>query len=312
MQLPEELQRQLDRVFEGASSSLLKQARTSLTETYARGSSSCSIFKDPAQKLAYLATRMPATYAAVRKALREVEGPCTHFLDLGAGPGTASWAAVEQFGELEKVTCVELSPEAVALGKQLAEGHALLERAVWVRQSLLEPFAVPEADVAVLSYVLNELPRAEEVVKRIWEGSVRTLVLIEPGTPRGFEVIRALRQKLLDWGAYLVAPCPHREACPMQNGDWCHFSARLERTRLHRILKEGSLGYEDEKFSYVVASKTAGKSFSARIVRSPQKGSGHVRLALCTEQGLLESRVVTRSNKENYKKARDSEWGDVF
>ncbi len=310
MHLPEELQIELDQILEGASSTLLKKARESLSATYHEGGSSRSIFQDPAQKLAYLATRMPATYGAVYKVLSQIATPCSHFLDLGAGPGTASWAASEWFPGLTQITCVERSPEAIELGKQLAQGRALLKQAAWLRHSLSEPFPIPPSDVAVLSYVLGELPDPEELVKRLWQGPIGCLILIEPGTPKGFQLIRTLREQLIGAGAHIAAPCPHAFACPIQGADWCHFSARIERTRLHRLLKGGTLGHEDEKFSYIVASRKPVPPFAGRVVRPPQKGSGHVRLPLCTNQGQLQEKVVTRSHKELYRQARDAEWGD--
>ena len=95
-------------------------------------------------------------------------------------------------------------------------------------------------------------------------------------------------------------------------GDWCHFSQRVERTSQHRQLKGGALGYEDEKFSYLIAAKNAAPSTGARIVRHPGKHSGHVKLALCTAQGQIENRTITRSSKEAYKRARKAEWGDLW
>jgi ribosomal protein RSM22 (predicted rRNA methylase) len=95
-------------------------------------------------------------------------------------------------------------------------------------------------------------------------------------------------------------------------GDWCHFSQRVERTSQHRQLKGGALGYEDEKFSYLIAAKSTVPSKGARIVRHPSKHSGHVQLALCTAEGKLENHTVTRSSKEAYKRARKVEWGDLW
>jgi ribosomal protein RSM22 (predicted rRNA methylase) len=113
--------------------------------------------------------------------------------------------------------------------------------------------------------------------------------------------------------ATIVAPCPHHFACPMAAaGDWCHFSQRVERTSQHRQLKGGALGYEDEKFSYLVAAKNNSASAGARLVRHPGKHSGHVKLALCTAEGKIENRTVTRSSKEAYKRARKADWGDAW
>ena len=53
-----------------------------------------------ARALAYIATRLPATYAAIRTVLAETArtrgdfAPAT-MLDAGSGPGTALWAACE-------------------------------------------------------------------------------------------------------------------------------------------------------------------------------------------------------------------------
>jgi ribosomal protein RSM22 (predicted rRNA methylase) len=96
------------------------------------------------------------------------------------------------------------------------------------------------------------------------------------------------------------------------SGDWCHFSQRIERTSLHRQLKGGELGYEDEKFSYIVADKSCASPTAARIVRHPRKHSGHVQLMLCTTAGHIENRTVTRSSKAAYKQARKAEWGDIW
>jgi ribosomal protein RSM22 (predicted rRNA methylase) len=48
---------------------------------------------------------------------------------------------------------------------------------------------------------------------------------------------------------------------------------------------------------------------AARIVRHPRKHSGHVQLTLCTAEGLKHP-TITKSQKEEYKRARKAEWGD--
>lgn len=304
MQLPEELQSAIDRILENTPQSALRKARESLSQDYREGRT--SPFSDEAKRLAYLGARMPATYAAIYKVLKQIvlNG---HILDLGSGPGTASWAASELFPSLEKITLIEKSPEAIALGKKLAEGYPLLQKANWVQKSLTDP--IPTADGAILAYVLGELNDPMAVIDACWNAAP-LLILIEPGTPKAFQLMRKIRQRLIDQKAHLIAPCPHAFACPIQGADWCHFSARVERTRLHRMLKEGSLGYEDEKFCYLIASKTPGPVFSNRIIRHPLKQSGHVRLTLCTSEGKIGEKTISRKDKELYRQARDSEWGD--
>ena len=93
--------------------------------------------------------------------------------------------------------------------------------------------------------------------------------------------------------------------------DWCHFPVRVERTSLHRRLKGGVLGYKDEKFSYLIAARRRIAPAPTRIVRHPQKHSGHIRLTLCTPQGI-EQRTVPKSQKELYKAARKADWGEEF
>jgi ribosomal protein RSM22 (predicted rRNA methylase) len=304
MQLPEDLQLAIERILSETSQTSLKKARESLSQDYREGR--ISPFSDESKRLAYLGARMPATYAAIYKVLQNLS-LSGHLLDLGAGPGTASWAASELFPFLEKITLIEKSSEAIQLGRTLAQGRPLLEKAAWLCRSLSE--SIPTADAAILSYVLGELNDPLSVVKACWNAAP-LLILIEPGTPKAFELMRKIRQNLISLNAHLIAPCPHSLSCPIQGKDWCHFSARIERTRLHRLLKEGSLGYEDEKFCYLVVSKNPGIPYPNRIIRHPLKQSGHVRLTLCTERGTIEEKTISRKDKEFYRKARDADWGD--
>jgi ribosomal protein RSM22 (predicted rRNA methylase) len=85
----------------------------------------------------------------------------------------------------------------------------------------------------------------------------------------------------------------------------------VERSSEHRRLKGGTLGYEDEKFSYLAFSKTPVPHAKARTVRHPSVHGGHIQLTLCSPDGLL-SRTITRSQKEKFRAARKAEWGDAW
>jgi ribosomal protein RSM22 (predicted rRNA methylase) len=322
MRIPFELEQAIETLAEPHKLKSLIKSREEVSSDYRKGADSKRAFQDEEQLLSYLITRFPATFAVCCKVFEEILArlpsfPIHSILDLGSGPGSASWAAAQVIPELTTLHMVEREVDAIEMGKRLAHlGVAPLAQASWTRGSLETEFLIPKADVAILSYVLGEmsLEQSQKIVDRLWASPIPLLVLIEPGTPRGYERILALRDEAIRKGAQIVAPCPHRLACPMKEGEWCHFGARVERTSLHRRLKDGTLGYEDEKYSYVVLAKPnlPITPIFGRLVHRPFKGSGHVKLPLCVNDGTLKEVTVTRKDKGPYKAARDSEWGSAW
>jgi ribosomal protein RSM22 (predicted rRNA methylase) len=307
--LPVELQFGIDRELEHANRSRLARAVEQITNDYKQGRFAESL-NSPESRTAYLLTRLPATFAANVRVFREVarlmpELPPESMLDLGAGPGTATWAAREVWPELRNTTFIESNREFLELGQRLASGL----QNNWIEADLSST-EFPAADLVVLSYAIGELKDSVPVVNRAWHAARRMLVVIEPGTPRNFAIVSEIRRQLIEAGGHPVAPCPHSNECPMAAaGDWCHFAVRVERTSEHRRLKGGTLGYEDEKFSYLAFSKAPAPHADARIVRHPEIHGGHIKLTLCTPEGL-QSTTVTRSQKALFRAARKAEWGD--
>ena len=323
MRLPSEL---LDAIeTEVANSEIdlrtLEHASAQLSEDY-RSENGAPALRTDAQRGAYLIARFPATYSATWRAFSEISQRASQetiksLLDLGSGPGTALFAAADLFQTLEKATLLDRDAEWLQLGRRLGtqSSRSAVREASWLHHDLNSPPASPPHDLVAISYALGELSiaKAEATVRHAWELSEKFLAIIEPGTRRGFANINAARSTLLAAGATILAPCPHHQACPMAKaGDWCHFAQRVERTTAHRRLKSGNLGYEDEKFSYVVASRLPFEAITARIVRHPRKHPGHVQLALCCETGELRSETVARSQKAKYKLARRADWGDSW
>jgi ribosomal protein RSM22 (predicted rRNA methylase) len=318
MRLPGPLHNDVALEVEKVDRGRLQQACSQLTEQYQAGRFASPVISSDAHRAAYLAVRLPATYAAVTRVLAEVRrlaaADVRSLLDLGAGPGTALHAAAELFPGLQRATMIEADAGLIGMGRRLASQspHAVARDAQWIRQDMRSAAALEPHDLVVISYALGEMPAGvlEKLVAQAWAAAREFLVVVEPGTVRGFGLVHAARSLLINSGAHILAPCPHALACPMAAaGDWCHFAERVERTSLHRQLKGGSLGYEDEKFSYVAASRNAFPVPPARIVRHPRKNSGHVRLTLCTAEGLRNP-TITKAQKEAYKKARKAQWGD--
>lgn len=321
MPLPDELLQAIERKAESVQFKALKAGSLAISNDYRSGRNSHRGFCDPAKMLSYLATRMPATFGACSAVFKEIRArlphyPCQALMDLGAGPGTASWAALNVFSELSQLYLIEKEPDAIKIGQELSQNSFSIawNQAIWEQASLELSFEIPPADLAVLSYSYGELEKnaAQSLLERLWERQIALIAVIEPGTPKGFERIREVREFALQKGAFLVAPCPHASVCPMSSG-WCHFRTRIERTRLHRQLKEATLGYEDEKFSYLVYAhpkiNVEPSLVAGRVVGFPYKGSGHVRLPLCTMNGTLKEELITRRDRDLYRQARDAEWG---
>jgi ribosomal protein RSM22 (predicted rRNA methylase) len=274
------------------------------------------------QRAAYLAVRLPATYAAVTQALswtHESYGETIEsVLDLGSGPGTALWAAAQVFPSLNSATAVERDPKLIEIARRLTTDaeRSTLRETKWLQGDLT--VSIPEGswDLVVCSYALNELgePQRADLIRKAWSRTAKLLVVIEPGTKAGFANILAVRTRLLAAGATLIAPCPNPLTCPIAGGnDWCHFAARVERTAEHRRLKNAVLGHEDEKFSYIAFSRAPIQSESqnpaARIVRHPKIFSGYTQIKLCRE-GVLADTTITRSKKEDWRKLKRLGWGD--
>jgi ribosomal protein RSM22 (predicted rRNA methylase) len=269
--------------------------------------------------MAYVAYRLPATFAAAHASLTEVRRlkpdwePST-LLDLGGGPGTAAWVATSLWPSIRQVTIVEQDVHMIQAGRELAAGSVrpALRQAQWLETDITGVRVSEPADLVTAAYVLGELPDTDvdSTVASWWRSAADTLVAIEPGTPIGYSHIIRTRQRLLRDGATTVAPCPHDRPCPLRPTDWCHFSQRLPRSRVHRSAKDGTLSYEDEKYSYAAMSRHPAIDVTARVIRRPHSARGLVRLVLCTEDGL-ETPVITRRDGEVFKRARRLTWGSA-
>ncbi|MCC5831988.1 MAG: rRNA methyltransferase [Chlamydiales bacterium] len=294
MHLPSNLHHSIQELLKNSNYKELISSSARITDLYREGAS----LSKESDLLTYLTVRLPATYAAIFTVLREIPFRIGSLLDLGAGPGTGWWAAREIWGAIE-ATLVEREPAFAELGKKLGCPHYFLGEIEKI------PSYKPH-DLALFGYSLGEL--AEKNLEPVWQ-AVDCVAIIEPGTPRGFQNILAARDRLIELGGHVLAPCPHSKACP--HPKWCHFSVRVERSSLHRQAKQASLSYEDEKFSYVIVTKEPLNRSAPRILSTPQKRSGHVNLQLCAEEGI-EIKTVSKKEKERFKKARKARWGDLF
>lgn len=319
MELPATLRAAVDRQLEGVPLAELQRAADMLSSRYRAETRDGRLhLSDEMFACAYLATRLPATFAAVRASLESAAELLPDFeprslLDVGAGPGTALWAAADCWPTVNSALMLEASQSIRKVGVDLS-AHSGVEHVEWRAVDASKSFEAAKADLVTLAYVLDELSPAEglALVERLWVATNGLLMVVEPGTPAGWRRMMAVRSRLIELGAHLAAPCPHSEACPIVEPDWCHFSRRVARSRLHRLTKRGDVPWEDEKYIFLAASRTRAETFGARVLAPARGGSGKIQLKLCQENGSIDEKMLTKRDGERFKTARRVDWGDIL
>lgn len=300
----------------GVSRSDAAQRSDTISKTYRAGGTSTTI-RNESDALAYALARMPATYAAViasLNALQEIRPDFapTSLLDCGAGPGTATWACAEAFESLASFTLLDANPALRSLAMELARE---IDRAIdyTLGDATAKIADASAADLVIASYVINELTdiAREKLVAAMWAKTNDTLLIVEPGTPAGHARILDARTQLIKAGAHVIAPCPHDEACPLVKPDWCHFSQRLQRSRVHKQLKSAELPYEDEKFIYLAVARAPVAPRPSRVLAQPVTTKIAITAKLCSKDGVIAA-VAPKRDKAIYSKFRKLDWGDTI
>lgn len=322
MNVPHGMREAIETMAREYSSSDLHEAVQRLTERYRHAEpTSAARQATLIEVAAYLVTRMPATFSALSAVFERLQEHMPEWrphtlLDVGAGPGTVGWVASMVYPNLDHITAWERERAMREIGQQLAQSGPLAVRSMQWRDVSLGTGVVPSGkyDMVVGSYVMGELPddQVVSVTQRLWNACAGALVLVEPGTSRGFERIIRIRQIVLNAGGHLIAPCPHQKLCPLPKADWCHFSQRLQRSRMHRHMKGGDAPYEDEKFSYLIFHRRPITVVTGpRIVRHPMTKPGHIELTLCTDDGIRRE-IARKSQGAVFREARKARWGDLW
>src|SRR5436309_80787 len=315
--LPTELKAALNGKLRGFSRSDAAGRAASISKTYRDGGGSGAI-RSEADALAYALARMPATYAAVSaslNALREIAPDFTRasLLDVGAGQGTATWAAAEAFPSLTSLALLDANSALRALALDLGRDSTRLRKMTYQHGEARAALAdIQAADLVIASYMIGEISDAERaaLAELMWAKTHDTLLIVEPGTPAGYGRIIALRRQLIAAGAHVAAPCPHDGECPLAAPDWCHFTQRLPRSRVHKQLKSAELPFEDEKFSYVALSRAPAARHPARVLAQPVVTKVAVTARLCTDRGILNV-IAARREKAAYQRFKKIDWGDA-
>ncbi|AQS41183.1 MAG: Methyltransferase [Candidatus Tokpelaia hoelldobleri] len=318
MDIPAQLRAAVEQCLNNTTIEELSQASEGLSKRYrAETRDGRMHIADRTAAGAYLAARLPATYAATHCALSALAqqfedfAPATLF-DAGAGPGTALFAASALFPTLTHAILYEQSTDIIALGRNLCR-ETVPFPVIWQQGdfSSLVNSSQSQAELVTLAYVLGELAENQQVrlADFLWQITSGAFVIIEPGTPAGWQRLLRIRNNLLLQGAFIAAPCPHSAPCPLAAPDWCHFSVRLARSRLHRQTKQGTIGWEDEKFIYMAFTRQKPENLTSRVIAPPRKTAAGVSLKLCNPDGTMACPAFAKRDKQTWKSVRKATWG---
>lgn len=308
MDVPEELKENINKLLEKNQINKILEDAQNVSDRYRKNEGiGKRLLTKESEAVSYAISRMPATYAAVSSVLEQIldsyHESLTSIIDVGAGTGAAVWAINDRTTSND-IKCLEREESMISIGKKLMENTDLND-VKWDKFDILKDDIKENGDLVISSYMINELPKEEreKAVKKMWNATNKLLVIIEPGTPIGFANILEIRNNILNLGGNIVAPCCCIGKCPIAKDDWCAFYTRIARSSIHRQAKNGTLGYEDEKFSYIAFSKVPVDNKGERILRHPQINSGYVKVKVCTSNGI-EEKTYSKKDKEIYKKVK--------
>ncbi len=223
----------------------------------------------------------------------------THLVDFGSGLGAASLSIQENVSTVSSIDYVEQSRQAIKLHQE----HFHLKNNATARwQYNPHQISLTRSTLAVFSYSFLELPSFPE-----WISHAEAIIIIEPSTHQASRNLMKQRNRLIELGFHIWAPCTHHQNCPLlqhSQGDWCH-------DRLHWIQPDWYSQIESQliiknrtlTFSYLAARKKSPPTFSlptARITGDPLKEKGKTRQLICVND---QRQFLTWLNKaKNYKK----------
>ena len=243
-----------------------------------------SYLDTPRHRLAYLRYHLPVNFARAAGVLRDLAAAepriadLDHVVDLGAGPGSASLAALLTLPRSEdrRFILTDRSRAALRLASSLLTACAAREgieapRPSCVAERLPSLPRIPPRSLVLLAMVLNELRGAggrgidtdvflAHLDRAMIPGSV--LVIIEPALRApGRELLR-VHDALAGSGRWRVlAPCTHQRACPLlrlRDRPWCHFHLELRSPRLVRdVARPLGLDHQRVSLAYLAVEKLA-------------------------------------------------------
>lgn len=202
MELPKIIQKKVEQKIKNVKLSELRKVSEQISNKYLGNKlgTNKSILNNELEALVYSIMRMPATFAANTKVLEYVfrkvsPKEINNIIDIGAGVGTSAWAILKYINN-PNILCIEKQKNMQSLGMYFMKNEQELRNVQWENLDILNDVIDKKADLVTCSYVINEIPKERrlDIVNKIINLTNNVAIIIEPGTPSGFENIKLIKQ----------------------------------------------------------------------------------------------------------------------
>jgi len=168
------------------------------------------------------------------------------------------------------------------------------------------PSSLPAAYTLVLSHVFNELSADQRTALLALVAGAAAVLWIEPGTHADSRALATVRDQVRTTHQ-IVAPCTHRENCPLflaaNERDWCHFFASAPAgiqndSNWVRFSHRAGLDLRSQAYSYLVltaapssqlaasSSELIAGNSAARVLGRVEIFKPYARFLACESTGL--------------------------
>lgn len=271
----------------------LAKAVLQLSDHYLSHPDAATPWNEPWARAASLAYFFPLNYARNLAVAREAErlgflSDLSSILDLGCGMGSGLLAFLDT-KDFERAEAQDISRDAVDLCTSLHQGRTPIAARVLPIDLHERPtgFEARANSMVLASYVYTELPEAPS-----WWIDAEALAIVEPSTHQDARRLQEYRQKLIDAGFQIWAPCTHMQNCPLllhSKKDWCHDRILWNPPAWFvEIEKDLPMKNRSLTFSYLLARKRRAPptelSRYARLIGDTLEEKGKNRQAFCRTQ----------------------------
>lgn len=239
-----------------------------------------------------------------------------NYFDFGAGPLTFYTACALLDIEGESFFAYDKNQEILQLGKSVIKDFS-----VKLHNNLFFSFPTKSVNVVFLGNVLSELQLEEmqqifNKLVKIIDYKDNIIIIIEPGTKKGFHNIKLTKNLLGKYGFKFLNACPV-ENCPMSGKDWCHENLIFPRnTLIEYIEQKTGLNNKFINFTYGLFSTKINKIIdfnenTFKVVSNLFDRKGEYAIYLCGKTGIQLFSLLKKHLTELNTQFRNLRRGDI-